>query len=157
MKKLPSRKHIQANIKKYRRLLDEYSSGNYDQTQTIEETLRGKKLYSEEIASLDPRMCPENRHLWLQLLVYRKKKSAQLRRSWLLTDLETAKLLSSHCTYCGFKGEINQMGLDRVENDIGYINTNVVPCCYKCNMAKRNLSVYEFKEWIKKAYHFQNS
>lgn len=39
-------------------------------------------------------------------------------------------------------------GLDRVKNEFGYIQSNVVPCCYICNRAKGNLSYSEFIEYI---------
>ena len=30
-------------------------------------------------------------------------------------------------------------GIDRINNAIGYINNNVVPCCWKCNRFKGNM------------------
>lgn len=35
-------------------------------------------------------------------------------------------------------------GLDRVDNSIGYIESNVVPCCYICNKMKGELPVEDF-------------
>jgi hypothetical protein len=40
------------------------------------------------------------------------------------------------CDYCG--DSIDTIGLDRVDNDKGYELTNLVPCCYPCNIAKAN-------------------
>lgn len=44
-------------------------------------------------------------------------------------------------------------GIDRVDNTIGYLESNIVPCCEKCNMAKRDMSIQEFKEWVVKLYN----
>ncbi len=44
---------------------------------------------------------------------------------WLLTS----------CTYCGFEGVV---GLDRIDNDKGYTQHNVVPCCSLCNKTRSN-------------------
>ena len=35
-------------------------------------------------------------------------------------------------------------GLDRVDNSIGYILENVVPCCVTCNSMKMAMSYNEF-------------
>ncbi len=77
------------------------------------------------------------------------------------------------CNYCGrepfkkyTKFDINKMlleeietcyfiynGLDRVENAIRVHNLdNVVPCCYRCNFAKNDKTVDEFKSLIDKLY-----
>jgi len=31
---------------------------------------------------------------------------------------------------------------------LGYTSENVVPCCWICNNAKKNLSYDEFRKWI---------
>ena len=46
------------------------------------------------------------------------------------------------CYYCG--APIERIGLDRVENRKGYVRGNVVACCKFCNMAKSDLSVWEY-------------
>ena len=70
-----------------------------------------------------------------------------------------------NCFYCGekpsnyLKDRLNEStiikysGIDRIDNDLGYIETNVVPCCKKCNTAKNVLSQNEFKELIVKIYN----
>ena len=37
------------------------------------------------------------------------------------------------CYYCGFAGPI---GLDRIDNSIGHIVGNCLPCCHACNISK---------------------
>jgi deferrochelatase/peroxidase EfeB len=39
-------------------------------------------------------------------------------------------------------------GLDRVDNNRGYVFSNVVSCCFKCNQMKGKLSVQEFLNHI---------
>lgn len=75
---------------------------------------------------------------------------------------EFRRLTSLNCFYCGtppnrtvslgkdkkHNGEYVYNGLDRIDNEIGYIIENIVPCCSKCNYAKRDMSYTKFKEWI---------
>jgi 5-methylcytosine-specific restriction endonuclease McrA len=44
-------------------------------------------------------------------------------------------------------------GLDRIDSNLGYSVANCVPCCTKCNYAKGNMTLLEFKEWLSKAYN----
>ena len=41
------------------------------------------------------------------------------------------------CSYCG--GEIKTIGLDRVDNSLGYTKENIISCCIICNNMKKNL------------------
>ena len=47
---------------------------------------------------------------------------------------EFVSFWNKNCFYCGDK--INGIGLDRVDNSIGYEIKNVVPCCEICNTMK---------------------
>lgn len=51
------------------------------------------------------------------------------------------------CYYCGDMTDIN--GIDRVDNNKGYISGNCVPCCKTCNFMKGKLSYDKFIEKIK--------
>lgn len=46
------------------------------------------------------------------------------------------------CVYCGT--DIPTIGLDRVDNRVGYCPGNVVPCCDRCNRMKRDLTREDF-------------
>ena len=49
----------------------------------------------------------------------------------------------SPCHYCGYS--LSEVGLDRIDSSIRlYCNDNVVPACYKCNIAKQGLSQADF-------------
>lgn len=39
-------------------------------------------------------------------------------------------------------------GLDRIDNAIGYRESNCVPCCIICNRAKNSMSYSDFIHWI---------
>lgn len=41
-------------------------------------------------------------------------------------------------------------GIDRIDSSFGYIETNVVPCCRTCNLAKRELPQVDFVGWLKR-------
>jgi hypothetical protein len=67
-------------------------------------------------------------------------------------------MIKLNCFYCNhppsryFKlqngnGGIIYNGIDRINNSLGYIEDNIVPCCSICNYAKRNLSYDEFRSW----------
>lgn len=96
------------------------------------------------------------------LLIY--KTGAKNRNlKWNLTDEQFREITSSNCYYCGqipksihrsstkniSYNEYIYNGVDRKDNKKGYFVKNCVPCCTICNLAKRNLSIEDFKSWIK--------
>jgi len=52
------------------------------------------------------------------------------------------------CFYCG--SHIDHIGIDRKRNSIGYIISNLNPCCGTCNRMKTKMSDGEFIEHCKK-------
>lgn len=52
------------------------------------------------------------------------------------------------CNYCGNK--IEMIGIDRVDNNIGYEFNNCVSCCEICNRMKLKMSVKEFLKHCEK-------
>ena len=79
-----------------------------------------------------------------------------------ITRDEYVELSKLDCRYCGAppvlkapmgkqQRRVTSNGIDRVDNDIGYVYDNCVPCCEMCNRAKRNVQVAEFVAWIKRA------
>ena len=52
------------------------------------------------------------------------------------------------CEYCG--KEIPTIGLDRIDNSIGYVLENVIPCCEICNVMKQDLSRPQFLDQCSK-------
>lgn len=64
-----------------------------------------------------------------------------------LSSSDFVKLLVSNCHYCGTE---NANGVDRINNDLGYLSYNVVPCCKICNYMKLANSYDDFIAHIKK-------
>lgn len=75
---------------------------------------------------------------------YRDYKKGAVKRglefSLTLDDFE--KMWDSYCYYC--KDKIDGIGIDRVDNNIGYIKENIVSCCPTCNVMKLTLRQKDF-------------
>lgn len=82
-----------------------------------------------------------------------------------LTRDDMHDITQQDCIYCGRKplsishakgksdnGRYMYNGIDRVDNDIGYVRENCVACCGRCNVAKASMSLEEFKNWISLVY-----
>ena len=81
-----------------------------------------------------------------------------------LTEVQFKELTQKDCYYCGAKpsnitgrnrpaGSYIYNGLDRIDNTKGYIIDNVVTCCKTCNGAKSDLTLQEYKDFIKRSYN----
>jgi len=139
------------------------------------DALRGGKskscgCYSRERASEVHRKSPGSSGL---SSIYNSYKSAARKRSLPFNiDIEFfKKLTSSNCYYCGAKpkkisrasanyteegiknSEYVYNGIDRINNDIGYLEDNIVSCCYYCNMSKHTRTQKEFFNWIERIYY----
>lgn len=77
------------------------------------------------------------------------KDGAKVRKIYFnMTIEEFSEFWKKPCTYCG--DAIETIGLDRVENSIGYVKENVVSACPICNYAKKTMGFDEFISWVKK-------
>jgi len=95
----------------------------------------------------------------------RNAKSRSL--SFELSFDEFFTLSQKNCHYCGvepsnfskckshYKKEFTYNGIDRVDNSLGYVLENCVPCCKICNSAKSNLTEGQFQQWIDRLVAFQ--
>lgn len=54
------------------------------------------------------------------------------------------RLINQKCFYCGRQNL--QMGIDRINNSLGYILNNVRTACQRCNMAKGKMAEEDFYE-----------
>ena len=105
--------------------------------------------------------------------IYREYKRGAEKRNldFNLTLEEFLDIESKPCHYCGekptvYEGNKKYMqklgspwkhnGIDRLDTNKGYTVENCVPCCSKCNYAKHDLSLDEFKAWVTKAYKHLN-
>lgn len=97
--------------------------------------------------------------------IYKDYKAGALRRGkeFILSKEQVISIIFNNCFYCGnppstrfteggkkFHGEILYNGIDRLDNTIGYTLENSVPCCSKCNYAKRDMTYNEFISWAKR-------
>ena len=60
-----------------------------------------------------------------------------------LTIQQFAEFWQKPCSYCG--SEIETVGIDRVDSSLGYVEGNLVSCCWICNQSKNDL---QMSEWI---------
>ena len=85
-----------------------------------------------------------------------------------LTNQEIREIFALNCFYCGTKpsngnaprkyyGDFLYNGIDRINNSLGYVLNNVVPCCKRCNYMKNNLTHEDFLIHIKKIYTYGTS
>lgn len=75
---------------------------------------------------------------------------------------ECAPLFKSPCYYCGTAPANKRtrdtgitayyQGLDRIDNKIGYVKENIVPCCKYCNSFKMDRTQEEFYDNVSKIY-----
>lgn len=84
------------------------------------------------------------------------KRSAKIRGlEFNISEDDFKSMTSKNCHYCNTppsnkmekpnrNGSYVYSGLDRVDNSIGYILENVVPCCVTCNSMKMAMSYNEF-------------
>jgi hypothetical protein len=81
-----------------------------------------------------------------------------------LTNSQMEDLFKSNCFYCGTEpkniysrerlyGHYVYNGIDRKNNDLGYIESNVVSCCSQCNYIKHKFNYDDFLNWINTVYN----
>jgi len=115
----------------------------------------------------------EDRFEFLRMRLYKNiiiKRSKQIDKPYGLLYEKFCELIKQPCYYCGdidtnyiqdYSTKQNKFisdtviyynGIDRVDNNLGYLETNVVPCCKRCNSAKNDMHIHEFYKWIKRVY-----
>lgn len=102
-----------------------------------------------------------------------KSAAKQRNINFTLSIEQTVDLLKQNCHYCNKspqnrfnvrlssrklkrgpeKYNILYNGIDRLDNNIGYVEGNVVPCCTQCNTAKLDYTSEEFRQWIINIYN----
>jgi hypothetical protein len=92
--------------------------------------------------------------LYINIINDIKYKALQRGKSWELSHKDAFALIRNECLYCGFTPDwpANRVGIDRVDNLIGYTIDNCVSCCFTCNSAKGDKSLEQFINWIKRVH-----
>lgn len=67
---------------------------------------------------------------------------------WELTSDEFLSFWEKNCNYCNSK--IETIGLDRIDSNLSYSLTNVVPCCIICNKMKLDMPLKSWFEHMQK-------
>jgi len=97
-------------------------------------------------------------------LLYSYKNGAKHRGlKFSISKNKFKELTKGNCYYCGnppstvfFRKSMNGSyiynGVDRIDNNIGYVYGNVVSCCERCNMSKLKKTEEEFLKMVKEIY-----
>ena len=127
-----------------------------------------KKMKKEKERRTHSKALPEGTAAFNSLLKIMKENAKRRQLEWSLSDEQVKKLIVQPCFYCGapprahayFKklnGDFPCNGLDRIDNNRGYIENNVVSCCKNCNRAKGTMSFSEYKQFINGVFkHLSN-
>jgi hypothetical protein len=89
---------------------------------------------------------------------YNAKKDS---REFSLSDDYVRKITKQNCYYCGIspstvwrkQGSASPYianGIDRINNNLGYTVENCVPCCRVCNIAKHEMNLEDFFDWVRR-------
>lgn len=103
--------------------------------------------------------------IYKKVIVSRLKERSrrETRLPFEISDEDAYKLSQQPCHYCGLEKQNTTLykpdnlilfynGLDRVDSSRGYTDGNVVPCCKRCNAAKNDMTVGEFRDWLQRTY-----
>lgn len=96
-----------------------------------------------------------------------KNAAAKRKLEFLLTKEQFIEITKQNCYYCGSvprylhfnkraNGEVYVNGIDRIENNKGYLIDNCVSCCKNCNIAKARLTQEQFFELVINIYNSRN-
>lgn len=77
-------------------------------------------------------------------LIDTKSNARKRDLEYTISDDDAIIMFHDPCFYCGNNDDKSLRGIDRVDNDEGYVLENCVPCCIACNSAKRNYDVLDF-------------
>jgi hypothetical protein len=100
----------------------------------------------------------ENKYTVKHRLMYAKTQAKKRKLSFELTQNVYGSIIAKPCHYC--EADLSKsMGicLDRLNDELGYLESNVVPCCGSCNKGRNSLftpqewkvMITALKEWRK--------
>jgi organic radical activating enzyme len=65
-----------------------------------------------------------------------------------LSEADFERLIIQSCIYCGFHSASRLNGIDRIDNNKGYLLSNCIPCCKMCNVIKNMQHPLEFLDKV---------
>lgn len=87
-----------------------------------------------------------------------KREAIRREKEYTLSDEFAKLMLTSQCYYCGYLDLNDKLnGIDRKDNDIGYLESNCVPCCEACNFGKGRKTESEFIQMCERVYIHQKN
>ncbi|MEG0774390.1 hypothetical protein [Clostridium sp.] len=97
--------------------------------------------------------------------IIRRSKKLNSQEDNIISFEEFSNIVDKECYYCEEKGskirkdkysntEILINGIDRMDNNLGYITKNVVSCCKWCNYSKHESNISYFANWIYRTYNY---
>ena len=116
---------------------------------------RGRKVAGSGRRTLD------GTRVEINTLISIYKSNAKKRGiSFDLTYNQFENLVDSECYFCGDTAgntlrkrgynDYSYTGIDRIDNSVGYLPSNCIPCCSWCNRAKNNSTLENFLNKCKK-------
>src|SRR5688572_7953331 len=112
--------------------------------------------YQREVNSI-AKTLPTTERRFREVLRSYKKTCKEKNREFSLSEVEFRNIVTLPCNYCGHPASDRLNGIDRVDSSIGYRLDNVVPCCRRCNIAKGDMAIGEFREWVGKTYRYMKT
>ena len=126
------------------------------------ENRRCKPCYTES-----QKIQPNDKSTYKVLMTSVKSGAKKRGLEFSLTLDQYISIVSQNCYWCGEEPLLKNPkaermptipapanGIDRLNNEVGYVYANCVPSCQKCNVAKNNYDTQEFLQWVKKIYEF---
>lgn len=71
-----------------------------------------------------------------------------------ITRDEFEKMAIKPCYYCGFTSHTRLNGIDRIDNNKGYVHSNCISCCKMCNIMKQAQHPVEFLDKVATIVNF---
>ena len=76
-----------------------------------------------------------------------KKNCIVMKRVFKISKNQFNKIKKNKCYLCGKNNKNHKNGIDRINNNLGYIMGNLISCCGDCNNMKKD---YEYNKFINK-------
>lgn len=74
-----------------------------------------------------------------------------------ITQIDIDNITAYKCYYCNNTNRTNQIGIDRINSNLGYVKNNtLVACCSICNYMKKDHDINDFYNHILKILLFKN-
>jgi len=105
-------------------------------------------------------LLPDDLGVKRQIILQYKRHARNREIFYEILENDFIELLLKNCFYCNIPPSnikktknhtgFTYSGIDRIDSNKGYTKENCVSCCDQCNKAKSNLSLMEFKDWLRR-------